>query len=51
MTWHSIFDLSTTQERHLVASYAVILLVQGGYFAWTAWQWRQSKKPRLNNHR
>ena len=46
MTWHAIFDFSTAEERHLVASYAAILLVQAGYFAWTAWQWRQLGKGR-----
>jgi hypothetical protein len=46
MTWHSFFDMSTMEERHLVASYAFILLLQVGYLAWTAWGWRAFKKPR-----
>lgn len=46
MTWHSFFDMSTMEERHLVASYAFILILQVGYLAWTAWGWRAFKKPR-----
>jgi hypothetical protein len=46
MTWHSIFDLSTMEERHLVAAYAVVFLVQGGFFASIVWGWRSLKKPR-----
>ena len=46
MTWHEIFDFSTLQERHLAASYAVVFLLQGGYFAWTAWKWRTEKRSR-----
>jgi len=46
MTWHSFFDMSTMEERHLVYSYAVVFLLQGGYFAWIAANWRRSKRPR-----
>ncbi len=46
MTWHSFFSLSTMESRHLLASYAVVFLLQGGYFGWVAWNWRLSKKPR-----
>ena len=47
MTWNSFFDLGTMASRHLLASYAVVFLVQGGYFAWTAWNWTSTKRPRL----
>jgi hypothetical protein len=46
MTWHSIFDFSTMEERHLVASYAVVFLVQGFFFASIIWGWVALKKPR-----
>jgi hypothetical protein len=46
MTWHTFFDFSTLEGRHLFASYAVVLLLQGGYFAWMVWNWLQLKKPR-----
>jgi len=43
MTWHSFFDLSTMHERHLVAAYAVAILLQGGYLARIAWSWTHPK--------
>jgi hypothetical protein len=46
MTWHTFFDMSTMEERHLVFSYATVLLLQGGYVAWIAWNWRALRKPR-----
>jgi hypothetical protein len=46
MTWHSFFNLSTMQNRHLLASYAVVLLIQFGYVAHVAWQWHHTKSPR-----
>lgn len=46
MTWHTFFDLSTMEGRHLLAVYALVLLLQGGYFAWTAWNWRLLRKHR-----
>lgn len=46
MTWHSFFNLNTMEERHLVAVYAVVLIVQVGYAAWMAWSWRHTRKPR-----
>jgi hypothetical protein len=39
MTWHSFFNFSTMQNRHLLASYAVVLIIQGGYASWIAWNW------------
>jgi hypothetical protein len=46
MTWHSFFDLSTMEERHLLASYAVVLLVQGGFLLSIILGWRALKNPR-----
>jgi hypothetical protein len=46
MTWHQIFDLSTLEERHLLAVYAVVFVVQIGFFAYVAWNWSLSKPPR-----
>ncbi len=50
----SDFDLHSLAIRHLVAVYAVILLVQGGYFVWIARNWllltrtaKKSPKPVL----
>lgn len=34
MTLHQLFDLSTMEHRHLLLAYAIIMVVQGGYFAW-----------------
>lgn len=47
MTWHSFLNLSTMQHRHLLASYAFVLVVQLGYFGYTLWQWRRTRSPRL----
>ena len=46
MTWHTFFNLSTLESRHLLAAYAVVFAVQGGYFAWMLRSWRTAKKPR-----
>lgn len=46
MTWHSFFNVSTMEHRHLLMAYAVVLLVQAGYFAWTALSWLRLKGPR-----
>jgi hypothetical protein len=46
MTWHTFFSLSTMQNRHLLASYAVVLLIQFGYVARITWQWHHTKNPR-----
>jgi hypothetical protein len=48
VTWHTFFDLSTMQSRHLLAAYAFVLIVQIGYFARIVWQWRHTKAPRNN---
>ena len=46
MTWHTFFDTSTLEGRHLLASYALVFLLQGGYFAWMLRNWRTARKPR-----
>jgi hypothetical protein len=46
MTWHSFFSLSTMENRHLLAVYAFVLVVQFGYFGRIAWQWHHTKRPR-----
>ena len=46
MTWSSFFDMSTMEHRHLLFAYGVVLVIQGGYFAWIAWNWLQTKSPR-----
>ena len=46
MTWQSLFDLSTMEHRHLLFAYAVVLIIQGGYAGWIAWNWRHTKKTR-----
>jgi hypothetical protein len=44
MSWHSLFDTSTIEGRHLLAAYAVVFLLQGGYFAWIVAGWRASRR-------
>jgi hypothetical protein len=46
MTWHSFFNFSTLQHRHLLAAYATVLIIQGGYFGWIVRQWLRTKNPR-----
>jgi hypothetical protein len=46
MTWHSFFDISTMAHRHLLAAYATILIIQGGYFGWIVRNWSRTKGPR-----
>jgi hypothetical protein len=43
MTWKTFFDISTMAHRHLLAAYAVVLVVQAGYFGWIAWNWSRTK--------
>jgi hypothetical protein len=45
MTWHSFFNISTMENRHLLAAYATVLVIQIGYLARIAWQWHQTKAP------
>ncbi len=42
----SDFNFHSMAIRHLVAVYAVILLVQGGYFAWTLRGWFKLDRER-----
>ena len=46
MTWHSLFNLSTMENRHLLFAYAAVLIIQGGYVAWITWNWLHTKGPR-----
>jgi hypothetical protein len=46
MTWQSFFNMSTMGHRHLLLAYAVVLVVQGGYFGWIALNWFRVKGPR-----
>lgn len=46
MTWHSLFDLSTMEHRHLVFSYAAVWAIQGGYLGWIALNWVRTKRTR-----
>ncbi|HZY71647.1 MAG TPA: hypothetical protein VFE22_00910 [Edaphobacter sp.] len=46
MTWHSLFNLSTMEHRHLLIAYIAVWTVQIGYLGWIAFQWRQTKKTR-----
>ncbi|MBN9617621.1 MAG: hypothetical protein J0G35_18810 [Acidobacteriales bacterium] len=46
MTWHSLFDLSTMEHRHLLIAYIAVWTVQIGYLGWITFQWRRTKKPR-----
>lgn len=46
MNWHSFFSLQTMESRHLLASYIVVLTIQGGYFARIVWSWTHPKSPR-----
>ena len=32
------------QAHHLLASYLLVWLIQGGYAAWIVWQWRRTGK-------
>jgi hypothetical protein len=34
------------QNRHLLASYAVVLIIQGGYASWIAWNWFHTRGTR-----
>ena len=46
MTWHSLFNLSTMEHRHLIFSYGAVWAIQGGYLAWIAWNWFHTKARR-----
>ena len=46
MTWRSLFNLSTMEHRHLLFAYAAVLIIQGGYAGWIAWNWLHTKDAR-----
>jgi drug/metabolite transporter superfamily protein YnfA len=46
MTWNSLFDISTMEHRHLLFVYAAVLIIQGGYAGWIAWNWFRTKDTR-----
>jgi hypothetical protein len=46
MTWHTFFNLSTIEHRHLLAVYVIVLTIQGGYFLWVLRGWLRTKNPR-----
>jgi threonine/homoserine/homoserine lactone efflux protein len=35
---------SSMEAHHLLASYLIVWLIQGGYAAWIAWQWWRAGK-------
>jgi hypothetical protein len=43
MTWHSFFDLSTIQHRHIVATYSAVILVNATVFARLVYTWTHPK--------
>ena len=46
MTFPQLFDLSTMEHRHLLLSYAAVLLAQGGYFVWLVRSSARLRGPR-----
>ena len=34
---------SSLAAHHLLYAYLTVWIVQGGYCAWVAWQWKQTK--------
>jgi hypothetical protein len=34
------------EHRHLLFAYAAVLIIQGGYVGWTAWNWLRIKDTR-----
>jgi hypothetical protein len=38
--------MSTLDGRHLVFTYVGIILIQGGYVGWVAWNWLKLGKGR-----
>ena len=43
--WH------TMEGRHLVFAYAAVALIQLGYAAWIALEWRKVSAPTLDEHK
>jgi hypothetical protein len=46
MTWHSFFEMSAMEHRHLLFAYITVLAIQGVYFGWIAWNWSRTKGSR-----
>jgi threonine/homoserine/homoserine lactone efflux protein len=36
---------NSMEAHHLLWTYLVVWLIQGGYFAWIAWQWMHTEAP------
>jgi hypothetical protein len=34
---------SSMEARHLLYAYVAVWLIQGGYAAWIAWQWKRTR--------
>jgi len=34
---------SSMEARHLLYAYVAVWLIQGGYAAWIAWQWKHTR--------
>jgi hypothetical protein len=43
MTWHSFFDVSTIQHRHILATYCGIILINAAVFARLVYSWTHPK--------
>jgi threonine/homoserine/homoserine lactone efflux protein len=45
------FELHTLEGRNLTIAYIAVALIQGGYLAWIAWEWRKTKRfaPKKSN--
>ena len=43
MTWHSFFDISTIQHRHILATYGGIILINATVFARLLYSWTHPK--------
>jgi hypothetical protein len=43
MNFNWIFN-GTMEAHHLVAAYAAVWLIQGGYAGWIAWQWVRTRR-------
>jgi hypothetical protein len=43
MTWHSFFDISTIQHRHILATYGGIILINATAFARLVYTWTHPK--------
>jgi hypothetical protein len=46
MTWHTFFNFSTMEHRHLVWAYATVWTIQIGYLGWVVRGWLRTKDPR-----